>query len=231
MKKVSLLLTAALFTTIMSCTNAPDSDKAVTTEATEVNDQPAGDAYKVDVASSKVKWVGTKVSGYHVGTINLREGELSVKDGAITGGKIALDMKTLAVTGPEGSNEGMNAKLLEHLTSPDFFEVDKFPDAVFEITSVSPNTDAVKESEDPRQSEINEYKVENPTHRIAGNLTIKGITKNIEFPAKITITEGTVDAIAKFNIDRSLWNITYPGKPDDLIKNEVHLGISLNATK
>jgi polyisoprenoid-binding protein YceI len=229
--KIRYLFYAAVISTAFSCKSAPDSDKAETTEAVEVTTAADGETWKVDPSSSTVKWVGTKVSGYHVGTINISDGEIKVKDGNVTGGKISMDMKTLAVTGPSGSNEQGNEKLKGHLTSADFFDVEKYPEAIFEITSVTPSTDAVQEEEDPRQSEINEYKVTNPTHRVSGNLTMKGVTKNIEFPARITQTENSVDAVAKFNIDRSQWNITYPGKPDDLIKNEVHMGISLKASK
>jgi hypothetical protein len=60
---------------------------------------------------------------------------------------------------------------------------------------------------------------------------MKGITKNIEFPARVTISDNSVDALAKFNIDRTQWDIVYPGAPDDLIRNEVNLGIALKANK
>jgi hypothetical protein len=60
---------------------------------------------------------------------------------------------------------------------------------------------------------------------------MKGITKNIEFPARITTSGNTVDAIAKFNINRKDWNIVYAGQPDDLIRDDVHLGIAIKANK
>ena len=60
---------------------------------------------------------------------------------------------------------------------------------------------------------------------------IKGIEKNIEFPAQITVTDESVRAQAKFNIDRKQWDISYAGAPDDLIRDEIHLGIYLMAMK
>lgn len=229
-KRFSLFILAAGFIAFNSCTSAPDADKAETTEAKEVT-AADGEALKVDPAASKVEWIGTKVSGYHEGTVNVKSGELKVKDGNVTGGNFILDLTSLTVTGPKDSDTAMNNKLLGHLKSPDFFDVAANPDASFVITEVKPFSGTVKDTTDPRQEAISKYKVANPTHSISGNLTIKGVTKNIEFPASVTVNAGTVDAIAKFNIDRSQWNIIYPGKPDDLIRNEVHLGIALKAAK
>lgn len=90
----------------------------------------------------------------------------------------------------------------------------------------------MKDTADPRQDEINEYKVGNPTHTVSGNLTLKGVTKNIEFPARITVTGGnSAEAVAKFNIDRQHWGLKYPGKPDDLIRDAIHLGLYIKAIK
>jgi hypothetical protein len=36
---------------------------------------------------------------------------------------------------------------------------------------------------------------------------LKGVTKNIEFPARITVSGNTAEAIAKFNIDRKEWGL------------------------
>ncbi|MEP7128899.1 MAG: YceI family protein [Chitinophagales bacterium] len=231
MKKTNLILLMATSVFLAaSCTNAPKSYDATTSEAKEVVADGTAKAFKVDTSASKVEWVGTKVSGYHSGTIRLAGGELLVKDGVLTGGKFTLDMNSMNVTGPAGSNEAMNAKLLGHLTSADFFDTAAFPDAAFEVTAIKPFSGMVAETSEERQEDISEYKVADPTHMISGNLTLKGVTKNIEFPARVTITENSADAVAKFNIDRSMWNIVYPGKPDDLIRDEIHLGIALKAT-
>jgi polyisoprenoid-binding protein YceI len=231
MKTINLSILSILFISIVACTNAPDSDKATTTDTKEVTPTENNNGWKIDPSVSNLKWVGTKISGYHVGNLKIKEGTMQVESGVLAGGKIALDMTSIAVNGPEGSNEEMNAKLQGHLLSADFFETDKYPVATFEITSAKPTTNTSVDENDPRQAEINEYKVTDPTHLISGNLTIKDISKNIEFPAKITVTDNTVEAIAKFNIDRTQWNIVYPGKPDDLIKNEVHIGLSIKANK
>lgn len=216
---------------LFSCKNTPESDKAITTDAQEVTASASGDAYKVDVASSKIEWIGAKVTAHHSGTLPVKSGELTVKDGNLTGGKFTLDMAGIAVTGPAGTDAGMNQKLQGHLLSPDFFDTATHPEATFEVTAVAPFSGTVTEPEDPAQAEISKYKVADPSHTVSGNLTIKGVTKNIQFPAKISITEGGIDALAKFNIDRTQWNVVYPGKPDDLIRKEVYLGLALKAGK
>lgn len=219
-----------LFILAVACTSAPDADKATTTEAKDV--APAtGTELNVDTNASKIEWIGTKVSGYHTGTIHVKSGVLRTIGDSVTGGNFILDMNSIVVSGPAGSKPKDNAKLEGHLKSADFFDVAKNPEASFEITSVKPYTGTVTDSNDVRQESISKYKVANPTHLISGNLTIKGVTKNIEFPAQVTVGANSVDALAKFNIDRSKWNIVYPGKPDDLIRNEIHLGIALKATK
>ena len=135
MKKIDFLLLSALtLFAFTACTDAPESDEAKTTEAKAVNDSATGEALKVDTNSSKIEWVATKVSGYHTGTIRVKDGELQVKDGNVTGGKFTLDMTSIVVSGPKGSDPKANAKLLGHLKSPDFFEVDKNPEATFVVT-------------------------------------------------------------------------------------------------
>jgi len=213
-----------------ACTSAPESDEATTTQAKEVS-ASTGEAFKIDTTASKIEWVATKVTAYHTGTINVKSGELTVQDSSITGGNFVLDMPSIAVSGPAGSGEKANQKLLGHLKSADFFDVTAHPEATFAITSVKPFTGMAKDSADPRQESISKYKVANPTHTVSGNLTIKGVTKNIEFPAQITISGSEADAIAKFNINRKDWGIVYPGKPDDLIRDDIHLGIAVKATK
>ena len=215
-----------------SCTNAPESDEAKTTDAKNVDSKKVGAVWTLNVADSKIDWVGTKVSGYHVGTVPLKRGEIYVDNDEVTGGKFTFDIANMQVVGPKGSDTAANNKLLGHLKSDDFFDVAKNPEGTFELTSVKPYQGGeIKDTTDPRQEEISKYKVANPTHTVSGNLTLKGVTKNIEFPARITVSGNSAEAIAKFNIDRKDWGIVYPGKPDDLIRDAIHLGISIKAAK
>lgn len=230
MKSQLCLICAAMFI-FVSCTDAPESDDAKITGAKEVSENKKGEKWNLNVAGSKIEWIGTKVTGYHTGTVPLKSGEVYVNHNQVTGGSFMMDVANMNVSGPKGDTSG-NAKLLGHLKSADFFDVTKYPEASFELTGVKPyEGSAIEDTVDARQEEISEYKVNDPTHTVSGNLTMKGITKNIEFPARITVSGNSAEAIAKFNIDRKQWGIVYEGKPDDLIRDEIHLGISIKAAK
>ena len=213
-----------------ACTNAPESDQAKTSDA-QTAATATGENWVVDTSQSRLEWIGTKVTGYHSGSVPVKSGTLTSNNNNLAAGRFTLDMSRMAVTGPKEADAASNQKLLGHLQSPDFFDVANHPEAAFEITGVQPFTGTVQDTTDPRQEAISAYKVANPTHTISGNLTIKGVTKNIEFPARVSISGNQLEALAKFNIDRRQWNITYPGKPDDLIRNDIHMGIAIRATK
>jgi len=229
MKKSSILY-AVIVSGLFSC-QPPKGPDAVTSEPREAAEVATGTKFTVNTSESLVEWIGTKVSGYHTGTVKLKSGELTVSNGEITSGTFVLDMNSIVASGPDRVGEKANSKLTTHLHSPDFFDVNKFAEATFVITGVKQNDGSVKVVDDQRGEKLNKYKITNPTHSISGNLTVKGLEKNIEFPAEITVSNESVEARAKFNIDRKLWDITYTGQPDDLIRDEIHIGIYLKADK
>jgi polyisoprenoid-binding protein YceI len=230
-KLINLFSITIVLSGLVACTRVPKSDEAITSPAKEEADATKGLTYKADTGASKIEWIGTKVTGYHTGIVKLKSGELSVSNGSVTAGNFVMDMTSIIATGPKEVSPEACARLTAHLHSPDFFDVNKYPEATFIITGVKPFTGTVTEPDDPRQQKLSEYKVANPTHSISGNLTIKGIEKNIEFPARVTVTDNSAEAWAKFNIDRKQWDISFAGKPDDLVRNEIHLGIYLKALK
>jgi polyisoprenoid-binding protein YceI len=228
--KIYGLMFAGAFA-LAACESAPKSDEAKTGEAQKVDSTKTVEAQtlKVDLANSTVTWVGTKPTGKHNGTFNLSEGTISVKGNEVVGGKFTIDINTLKVLDIPAEDEG-NAKLTKHLKSADFFEVEKFPTATFEIVSVSPykpDTTAKTEEKDK------EYTLENPTHTVTGNLTLKGVTKSISFPAIVKVKAGKVEAEAKFNINRKDWGMEYGTDEaklkDKFIRPTVHIGFKINA--
>src|SRR5690606_12315801 len=152
-----------------------------------------------------------KVTGEHTGTVDIKEGSLFVNEGKLTGGNFVLDLTTINTTDLEGE---WKDKLDGHLKNEDFFAVDKYPNASFQVTSVEEDaTEAGK-------------------LKISGNLTIKDITKNISFDAKVTeSTDSSVKVESDFNIAREDWGVNYEGKQDDLISKEINFKVSLVANK
>lgn len=204
---------------VTSCQDAPDADSAETADAQEVENATGVD-YTANVEESTVEWIGTKPVGQHHGTFKIENGTLVVSESAIEGGSFVIDIKSLQ---PDDQNDEYNAKLQGHLLSEDFFKAEEYPTGTFEITSVS---EGVENTED--------LKMKDATHMITGNLTLRGVTKSITFPAKVEMNGDKVTADANFNIDRTNWNMVYGNDEslgDKFIRPEVNLDIHLVADK
>lgn len=175
------------------------------------SDPQNADAYKVDPAASKVVWHASKVTGEHTGGIQLSEGMLTVAGKEITGGMFVIDMSSITCT--DLTDADLNQKLVGHLKSDDFFGVDKHPHARLEITG-SEHTSG------------NEYMLE-------GNITIKGITHPVTFPAEINMRKDGLSASTKMKLDRSKFDIRFRSGSffdnlgDKLIYDEFELNIAL----
>ena len=165
---------------------------------------------KVDVTKSVVNWTGKKVTGEHHGTIAVKEGNLDEKNGKVTGGKIVMDMPSIADL--DMTDPGMNAKLIGHLKSDDFFGVVTYPTSELVINKVEAN---------------------GANLTFSGDMTIKGITNPATFIAtsskdgKATIYKGTL------TVDRSKYNVRFGSKSffenlgDKVIYDEFTLDFNL----
>ena len=87
-------------------------------------------------------------------------------------------------------------------------------------------TDPVKQGKASQQNSASVK--DTSTHTVSGNLTIKGIKKSISFPATITSNNG-FQMTSEFSINRKDFNITYKGKPDDLIRDDVLLQLDFKS--
>ena len=151
------------------------------------------DVFKVDAQKSTVEWYAEKVTGKHNGTIKLISGEIANNHGKF-GGKFVIDMTSLICTDLEG---GAKTKLEGHLKSDDFFAVKSHPTATFEISNMTP---------------ISGAKVGTPNYTVAGKMTIKGITKDMTFPATVNFSGSNMIATADLIIDRSKFDVRYGSK-------------------
>ena len=183
-----------------------------------ISEEKKGKALTVSITESSAKWLGKKVTGQHNGTIDISKGEMYVDNGKLTGGIIEMNMES--IKNLDLTDKAMNDKLVNHLKSDDFFSSAKHPVSKFEITNVA-------EIKDPDKPNVNAT--------VTGNLTIKGITKSITFPAEIKIENGTLKCKADVGIDRTDWDVKYgSGKffenlGDKMINDVFNLELSVTA--
>lgn len=173
---------------------------------------------KVDPAKSTLKWHAEKVTGKHDGTVKVLGGTITLDGTNLTGGTIDIDMTTIDDIDMQGE---YHDKLVNHLKSDDWFSVATYPKATLVIKKVV--------------SIIDKKGAENYT--VTADLTIKGITKEIIFPAIIVVSKTEVVANADININRTNYGIKYGSKSfienigDKAINDEFNLKVRIVASK
>lgn len=213
-RKLFSLAIPALFATVVavSC----QKEKPVTSDGNEVTTTKDGNRYVLDTLNSRVEWKGYKVfkseNTSHFGTITFESGDVTVKDGKLESGKFVADMNSLTSEDLKDDAENLN-KLNGHLKSGDFFETEKFPTASYEITKVTPSAEG-------------DYNT-----LLDGNLTIKGISKPVQFKANVSVNEGVVSiATEPKDIMREEFGVKFQSPAENgVIKNEVSLQINVKA--
>jgi polyisoprenoid-binding protein YceI/rhodanese-related sulfurtransferase len=177
-------------------------------------EQPRQGRHEIDTDKSKVEWTGRNINGAHTGSLAIKQGWLEVTGPDAATGEVTLDMESLANT--DLTDSKLNRMLIAHLKSDDFFDTVRFPIATFHLRHVTVNPQA-------RPGSINAD--------IDGDLTLKGVTEGIAFPAIIEVLPGgALSAEAHFDIDRTRWNVIYgSGKfYERLGQNLVHDCVSLS---
>lgn len=220
--KISLLLVVGLAVAMSSCMQGPQGERVKTGDATSVEFPKDAIELMADLESSTIEWLGTKPTGTHFGTLAIQEGSVFIKDGKLLGGKFVMDMNSIVVLDLEDPK--MNESLVGHLKSADFFLVDSFPTATFKFSAVVPYESA---------GEVVEGVV--PTHRLEGNLTMRGVTRKVNFPARIEVGDKWVKAeTPQFIINRTEWNVNYGSRSifanlkDNFIHDEMGITIRLS---
>jgi polyisoprenoid-binding protein YceI len=169
--------------------------------------------FEIVSSNSSVEWTGRKVTGAHNGTIGIKNGNFIFNDGKINGGNIVIDttsIKILDVTDP-----ATNTQFAGHLASDDFFSIEKFPTAVFDILSVK--------------------EISSSTYYLEGNLTIKDITHSAGFEAEVKNDSNSISLAGKLIIDRTKYDIKFRSGNffkdlgDTLIYNDFELDFNITA--
>ena len=208
MKSVKNLMIVA-FAALVSVSAMADGGKKTSATVAPI-------ALKVDASASTFNWLGKKFTGEHNGTVGVQGGSLIVDGGKLSGGEFTIDMKSIKCL--DLTDAGYNAKLIGHLTSPDFFDIAKYPTATLKITKATAKT---------------------PTnYDVTGNLTINGVTQPITFPAVVAIdAKGATSATAKFEVDRTKFGSKYNSKSffdtigDKMINDNFEVNVKIVATK
>jgi len=169
----------------------------------------------VNKNNSTVIWTGSKPASSHTGNVSIKSGYLTFDHGRLVGGNFTIDMTSITCTDLEPDRGGN--KLVGHLKNEDFFDVDKFPEANLNITKVK--------------------KLNDQEYEMTGDMTIKGITKKIDFNTEIKLTGRSYTAVSKLIIDRTEWGIEYSSKKvlgalaDKFIYDDMELDIFLVSEK
>jgi len=186
---------------LAACTSQTDTKTAATVkDGKAVTTTAAGKAAPLDAAASKVGFIGAKITADHEGSFGEFTGSATIDGETPTGITLTVQTKSIQIE-PE--------KLKGHLSSADFFDVEKFPTATFTSSSITAKADGAN------------------THVVEGSLELRGVTKTITFPAAITVAADKATGKAEFTINRKDFGIEYAGMPDDLIKDNVVLKLDL----
>lgn len=207
-QQIALLISAIA---LSSCTNSTKKSKEIiAAQEVEIETQ----VIPIDTLHSTILWKGGNSKESHNGTITLKGGTISVKGDTVTEGKFIIDMTTIENTSI--TNQKMRTSLVSHLKSADFFDIQLFPEAFFNITHTHWIDD------------------DKTMLYIEGNLEIKGVSHLIKFLSYIS-KEGpnytaTSDPIL---IDRTKWGINHGSKSvykdlkDNLVNDTVEIQLEI----
>jgi polyisoprenoid-binding protein YceI len=169
--------------------------------------EPSTGASAITPENATIGFVGSKVTGSHNGGFKLFKGTFEVVPTKLESSKITAEIDTNSIFTDTD-------RLTNHLKSPEFFDVAKFPTSTFVSTGI--------------EAGVKDPKAKDATHTVTGNLTLHGITKSISFPAKIAVSGDKATLDSEFFINRKDFGITYPGKANDLIRDEVVIKLAVH---
>ena len=208
MRLLGLFAALGVVMLMLACSDpAADKSKAVTTAASSPTPQTVsqGEKYRITPQNSKIEFVASKVVGSQTGSFKDFSGEINFAGKPETSRvNITINMSSV-----ETDAEG----LTQHLKTPDFFDVAKFPQSTFASTEVKAGGD------------------KGASHTITGNFQLHGVTRQISFPATITVAPDGISVESTFSINRKDFGITYTGMADNAIRDEVVMTLHVKATK
>jgi polyisoprenoid-binding protein YceI len=205
----TLILTLGL-ASVVGCKNpADEAPKAQVAEATRPAAEAAPAAHEalaISPAASQIRFIGSKVTGQHEGGFKDFSGTIHLDPKAPEASRIEVNIDMNSVwTDTE--------RLTSHLKSGDFFLVQEHPTARFVTTQVAKGGQG------------------DASHTITGNLTLRGVTKTVTFPATVNVGPDAVRAKAEFALPRKQFGIAFEGAPDNLVRDEVKVMLDVVAPR
>ena len=137
----------------------------------------------INTDASTVNWTGYHLakSYEHVGQVKIKSGEVKMENGSLVGGKVVIDMTSISNEDLEGDK---NTKLVNHLKSDDFFNAEKFPEAILTLNKVAKSGDG---------------------YNVSGESEIRGIKQPVEFQ----LSQSGKEFSGKLSVDRTKHEVMY----------------------
>jgi len=191
-----------------SAATAPSANSPAANAAVARALPKGAEALSITPETSRIEFTGSKVTGKHEGGFKAFSGVWGLMPEQVEASVLSAEIDM-------SSTWADNDKLTGHLKSPDFFDVAKFPKSTFDSTEITKGSSDTK------------YK--DATHTVTGNLMLHGVTKSIQFPAKIAVTTDAATLDSEFFLNRKDFQINYPGMANDLIRDEVVIKLAIRA--
>lgn len=149
--------------------------------------------YQINAADSIIRWTGRNLFNHHSGTVKLLSGEIITSNGSFRSARFEIDMNTIACE--DLTDQAWNDMLIRHLQDADFFLTSLHPTALFVVDSAEAISGATEGT---------------PNFMLKGSLTLRGVTKPLEFPAVIATADGSrITGQAQIEIDRTEFGSIY----------------------
>jgi polyisoprenoid-binding protein YceI len=177
--------------------------------ATEQIDATAEGLQVIPFETAELMFTGSSALGEQPGFFEQVSGEVGLApDETLRSVRATVRMSSVVTNA-----DSLTKKLKEE---PGFFEAEKYPTAEFVSTQIRPAPEgAVRE-----------------THVIVGNLTLRGVTKSVEFPAQVEISADRFLLSAEFSVNRHDFGVSYDGGaafPE--IRELVLINLSIDAAR
>lgn len=184
-----VLILIVIVALILAFTNKKENEPMVEDVFVEESTMTTESGYVAE--KSEITWSANKKivrEWVDQGTIEASSAILEVnQQGAPVAGSIILDMTSLDVT-KTGSNKDFE-RLETHVSSADFFDVEKYPTASFVVTEVSEG--------------------ENGTYILTGDMTIKETTKVMDVPVTLSTNQEGHRVVGTLAIDRTEYDVRF----------------------